>query len=220
MRVPKQPPADAAQQRRPAPARRRGAALEQAILRAAADELTESGYAGMTMDRVAHRAGTNKNTIYRRWPNRAALGIAAHRQLAVATMQLPDTGELRGDVLELLRSSNRTWSSPIGGILRALLAGARDDPQLLAQIQENSADAGSAAWLTILARAVTRGEALPEALHPRVATVAIVLLRNEYVTRGYPTVPDNVIVEIVDRVYLPLVRGSGRNESITGPERR
>src|SRR5258708_32203282 len=105
--------------------RRRGAVLEQAILGAAIDELTTSGYAGMTMDRVARRAGTNKNTIYRRWPNRAALGIAAYRQLAVATMQLPDTGELRGDVLEMMRSANRRWSSPIGGTLRALPAGAR-----------------------------------------------------------------------------------------------
>jgi AcrR family transcriptional regulator len=207
------PPAAVPPARRPVPARRRGAELERAILRAAAEELTESGYAGLTMDRVARRAGTNKNTICRRWPNRAALGIAAYRHMAVATMRLPDTGELRGDVLELLRSANRTWSSPIGGILRALLAGARDDPPLLAQIRENSADAGSAAWLTILARAVARGEAVPEALHPRVATVAVALLRNEFVTRGYPTVPDSVIVEIVDQVYLPLVRGRGGSAS-------
>lgn len=190
-------------------ARRRGAELEQAILRAAAEELTESGYAGLTMERVAERAGANKNTLYRRWPNRAALGVAAYHTLAVAAMRVPDTGELRGDVLELLRGANRTWSSPIGGILRALLAGARDDPQLLAQIQERSAVAGSAPWLTILARAVARGEARPEALHPRVATVAIALLRNEYITRGHPTAPDDVVVEIVDRVYLPLVTGRG-----------
>ncbi|MFD0662107.1 TetR/AcrR family transcriptional regulator [Thermocatellispora tengchongensis] len=91
--------------------RRRGAALEEAILRAAADELTESGYAGLTMDRVAQRAGTNKNTIYRRWPNRLALGIAAYRQLTT-TIQPPDTGTLRGDALELLRRANRHWSSP------------------------------------------------------------------------------------------------------------
>lgn len=199
--------AERADAERTAPARRRGAALEEAILHAAAEELAESGYAGLTMDRVARRAGTNKNTIYRRWPNRAALGIAAYRQMSVATMHVPDTGELRADVLELLRSANRTWSSPIGGILRALLAGARDDPQLLERIHEQSGDAGSAVWLTILARAVARGEAAPAALHPRVATVAIALLRNEYVTRGYPSVPDSVIVEIVDEVYLPLVRG-------------
>jgi AcrR family transcriptional regulator len=161
------------------------------------------------MERVARRAGTNKNAIYRRWPNRAALGIAAYSQFAITNTQIPDTGELRGDALELLRRANRTWSSPAGAILRALLAGARDDPQLLAQLQERSADAGSAAWLTILARAVSRGEARPEALHPRVATVAVVLLRNEFITRGYPTVPDNVLTEILDEVYLPLVRRRG-----------
>ncbi|GAA0361708.1 TetR/AcrR family transcriptional regulator [Microbispora corallina] len=199
--------ADAA---RPGPARRRGAALEQAILRAAADELAESGYAGLTMDRVARRAGTNKNAIYRRWPNRAALGVAAYRQLVEAESEPPDTGDLRGDVLELLRRANRTWSSPYGEILRALLAGAADDPELLAQVQESSRDGGSGMWLKLLGRAVARGEASPDALHPRVATAAIALLRNEYLTRGVPTAPDGVIVEIVDEVYLPLIRGRAR----------
>jgi hypothetical protein len=37
----------------------------------------------------------------------------------------------------------------------------------------------------------------------------VVLLRTEYITRGIPTVPDGVLVEIVDEVYLPLVRGRG-----------
>ena len=189
-----------------ASARRRGAALEDAILRAAIDELMESGYAGLSMDRVARRAVTNKNAIYRRWPNRAALGLAAYRRLAADAPALPDTGSLRGDALELLRRANSTWSSPLGGILRALLAGARDDPQLLARIQESAADGGSAAWLVILERAVPRGEVSPEALNPRVATVPIALLRNEFLISGYPNVPDSTLVEIIDDVYLPLVR--------------
>lgn len=188
------------------PGRRRGAALEQAILRAAIDELTESGYPGLTMDRVATRAGTNKNAIYRRWPNRAALGIAAYRQMVDAELRPPDTGELRGDVLGLLRRINRDLSSPKAGILRGLLSGAGDDPELLAQLHEQFADGGAGIWLTILGRAVARGEAAPEVLHPRVATVAIVLLRNEYVTRGIAAVPDTVLTEIVDEVYLPLIR--------------
>jgi AcrR family transcriptional regulator len=188
--------------------RRRGAALEEAILRAAVDELAESGYAGLTMERVAKRAGTNKNAIYRRWPNRLALGIAAYRQIATA-IQPPDTGSLRGDVLELLRRANRHWSSPLGTILRELLSAAGGVAELLAQLPEQSTDAVAATWLTILGRAVARGEASPEALHPRVATVAIVLLRNEFVTRGVPTAPDDVLVEIVDEVYLPLVRQRG-----------
>jgi AcrR family transcriptional regulator len=187
--------------------RRRGPELEQAILRAALDELAETGYSGLTMDRVAKRAGTNKNAIYRRWPNRAALGLAAYRQLVVADQQLPDTGELRGDVLELLRRANCQWSSPAGDILRSLLGSAGDDPQLLEQLRAQTTDAGSGTWLMVLGRAVARGEVPPEALHPRVATVAVVLLRNEYITRGSPTVPDSVLLEIVDEVYLPLIRG-------------
>ena len=190
------------------PSRRRGAELDRVILQAALDELAEAGYAGLTMDRVARRAGTNKNAIYRRWPNRTALGLAAYRQLVV-DQELPDTGALRDDVLELLRGANRHWSSPAGDILRSLLASAGDDPQLLGQLRAQTADAGSGIWLTVLGRAVARGEAPPEALHPRVATVAVVLLRNEYITRGIPTVPDGVLVEILDEVYLPLVRGRG-----------
>ncbi|MFI9627422.1 TetR/AcrR family transcriptional regulator [Streptomyces sp. NPDC052042] len=188
--------------------RRRGAVLEEAILAAAVDELTESGYAGLTMDKVAARSGTNKNAIYRRWPNRLALGIAAYRQLAT-TVQPPDTGSLRGDALDFLRRANRHWSSPLGAILRELLAAAGGTSELQAQLQEQSSDAVAAPWLTILGRAVARGEASPEALHPRVATVAIVLLRNEFVVRGVPTAPDDVLVEIVDEVYLPLVRRRG-----------
>jgi AcrR family transcriptional regulator len=188
--------------------RRRGAALEGAILNAAAAELSDSGYAGLTMDKVAARAGTNKNAIYRRWPNRLALGIAAYRRLSRA-VQPPDTGSLRGDVLEMLRRANSHWSSPLGAILRDLMSAAGGASELLAQLPEQSADALAAPWLIILGRAVARGEATPEALHPRVATVAMVLLRNEFVTRGVPSAPDDVLVEIADEVYLPLVRQRG-----------
>ncbi|GIF09016.1 TetR/AcrR family transcriptional regulator [Actinoplanes siamensis] len=185
--------------------RRRGAALEEAILRAAADQLTETGFAGLTMDAVARRAGTNKNAIYRRWPDRLALGIAAYRQIA-RTVQPPDTGSLRADALEMLRRANQHWSSPLGAILRELLAAAGGTQELLTQLADQSAESVAAPWLIIIGRAVARGEAPPEALHPRVATVAMVLLRNEFVTRGTPTAPDETLVEIVDEVYLPLIR--------------
>ncbi len=188
--------------------RRRGEELERAILQAAAEELRESGYAGMTMDRVAARAGTNKNTIYRRWPQRTALGIAAYRHLSDAAMPNPDTGTLRGVALELLRRANETWSSPHGAVLRGLLAAAADDPTLLDLMREQSgADTMDRAWLAMLERAVARGEAPPTAAHPRVATMPIMLLRAEYAMRGIPSVPDEVLIEIVDEVFLPLVRG-------------
>ncbi|QLQ40142.1 TetR/AcrR family transcriptional regulator [Micromonospora robiginosa] len=190
--------------------RRRGEELERAILHAAAAELRESGYAGMTMDRVAARAGTNKNAIYRRWPHRAALGIAAYRHLSDAAMPDPDTGTLRGDALEMLRQANETWSSPHGAILRGLLAAAADDPDLLTLMRERSgADTMDRAWITMLERAATRGEAPGAAVHHRVATTPMMLLRAEYAMRGIPSVPDEVLVDIVDEVFLPLVRGRG-----------
>ena len=190
--------------------RRRGEQLEQAILRAAAEELRESGYAGLTMDRVAVRAGTNKNAIYRRWPHRAALGIAAYRYLTDAAMPDPDTGTLRGDALEMLRAANETWSSPYGAVLRSLLAAAADEPELLDLMRERSgADTMDRAWLTMLERAAARGEAPSAAVHPLVAAMPMMLLRAEYATRGIPTVPDRTLVDIVDELFLPLVRGRG-----------
>jgi AcrR family transcriptional regulator len=190
--------------------RRRGAALEAAILRAAADELTESGYAGMTMDKVARRAGTNKNAIYRRWPHRAALGVAAYRQLAAERMPEPDTGTLRNDALKMLRQANTTWSSPHGAILRDLLSAAGDDPDIIGLLHEAAGTSTiDSAWLTILSRAVARGEAPPEAVHPRVAALPMTILRGEYARSGTPTVPDSTLTEIVDEVLLPLVRGRG-----------
>jgi hypothetical protein len=65
------------------------------------------------------------------------------------------------------------------------------------------------AWLGMLERAAARGEAPAAATHPRVATTPMMLLRAEYATRGIPSVPDEVLVEIVDEVFLPLVHGRG-----------
>jgi AcrR family transcriptional regulator len=198
----------AGDERQAAGSRRRGAALEEAILQAAAEVLRESGVAGLTMDQVARRAGTNKNAIYRRWPNRVALGVAAYRRLADAETTVPDTGSLRDDALELLRRANSTWSSPHGEILRGLIAAAGSAPELLAELRDPAnGGAYEAAWLAVLGRAVARGEAAPEALHPRVVAAPAALLRHEYMMRGVPAVPDAVLAEIIDEVFLPLVRG-------------
>src|SRR5580704_17603611 len=59
--------------------RRRGEALETALLDAAWEELQAVGYAGLTTEAVADRAGTSRAVIYRRWPKRAELVIAALR---------------------------------------------------------------------------------------------------------------------------------------------
>jgi AcrR family transcriptional regulator len=184
--------------------RRRGVALEHAILDAALRELVQSGYVGLTMERVARAAGTNKNAVYRRWSSRAALAVAAYRRLAVAELEPPETGDLREDALALLRHINGDLASPRTEILRSLLARATQDAELLVAIRSAGADADVGVWRRIVERAVARGEATSAALHPRVATLPLVLLRNEYVTHGLHPVADSVLVEIVDAVYLPL----------------
>jgi hypothetical protein len=65
------------------------------------------------------------------------------------------------------------------------------------------------AWLVMLERAAARGEAPAAAVHPRVAATPMMLLRAEYAMRGVPAVPGEVLTEIVDEVFLPLVRGRG-----------
>jgi AcrR family transcriptional regulator len=180
--------------------------LEQAILSAAVEELTENGYARLTMDRVAQRAGTNKTTIYRRWPSRAALALAAHRRYVAQPKTLPDTRDLRSDVLALLRGVVARMGSPLGReILHGAMAEMHSQPELLRVLREEFGQ-GPGMMLTIVARAVARGEARPEALTPRIATLPIALLRDEYLTHGLTEIPDDTIIEIVDQVYLPLVR--------------
>ena len=73
--------------------------------------------------------------------------------------------------------------------------------------EQTGAETMNRVWLTMLERAVARGEAPRTAAHPRVATVPVMLLRAEYAMRGIPSVPDEVLIEIVDEVFLPLVRG-------------
>ncbi|MFD0055906.1 TetR-like C-terminal domain-containing protein [Streptomyces sp. NPDC127168] len=101
-------------------------------------------------------------------------------------------------------------AAPHGEILRGLIAAAGSAPEPLSELRNSAVvSAHEAAWLTMLNRTVARGDAPPGALLPRVADTPMALLRNEYVMLGVPTVPDAVLVEIVDEIFLPLVHGYG-----------
>ena len=89
-----------------------------------------------------------------------------------------------------------------------LRVGMQDDPERVWELREQVARAGVAPWLTIVGRAVARGELDAAALTPRVATVALNLLRSEYGLNGATAVPRGVLVEIVDQVFLPLARAT------------
>ncbi len=185
--------------------RRRGAALEEALLDAAWDELQEAGYAGLTMEAVADRAGTSRAVLYRRWRSRAELVIVAmRRHRPMLSGEVPDTGSLRGDVLALLtRVSDRlTELGPetVYGILGDYFA----DTELFSAFQEQVLHIGAGVMATILKHAEERGEVRP-GISPRVASVPTDLFRHELLIRRTPPT-SRVIAEIIDDVFLPLVR--------------
>lgn len=87
--------------------RRRGVTLENAILDQAWLLLQQKGYDKLTMDDVAHGAKTNKNAIYRRWPQKCHLVFAAiSRQAPSINLEIGDHGSLKEDLTALFESLN------------------------------------------------------------------------------------------------------------------
>jgi AcrR family transcriptional regulator len=194
------------QQKRPASGtRRRGATLENALLDAAWEELHSVGYTRLTMERVAERAGTSRAVIYRRWGNRAELVIAAQRHhQPVLSGRIPDTGTLRGDVLAVLRRASRRISTPGPDILVGLLADLLADDEAYGYLQDQLLSSGTELMMTIVGRAATRGQARSD-VTPRIARLPLDLLRHELILTRHPP-SRSAIYEIVDDIFLPLVR--------------
>jgi AcrR family transcriptional regulator len=185
--------------------RRRGEALESALLDAAWAELQAAGYQSMTMEAVADRAGTSRAVLYRRWPKKAELVVAAlRRHRPMLSGEVPDTGNLRGDVLALLtRMSNRLAKAGPETVY-GLLGDYVGDAELFDRLRGDVLQIGAEAMTTILKRGADRGEARSD-ISSRIATLPTDLYRNELFMRRTP--PDKgVISEIVDDVFIPLVR--------------
>ncbi|HEX7658692.1 MAG TPA: TetR/AcrR family transcriptional regulator [Pseudonocardiaceae bacterium] len=191
------------------PQRRRGAALVNALLDAAWDELAEKGYDGFTIESVAERAQTARAVIYRRWATkpelvRAAIAHRGQREKVI----VPDTGSLRGDLIELLRGTNRRRAPLIGIFMSARLASFYTETGASFADLRDEFLAGRASLMDqIFDRAVERGEIDPARLTPRVRSVAYDLFRLEVLMTGRP-VPDDVMESIIDEIVLPLVRPS------------
>ena len=97
----------------------RGPKVRAAVLAATLTELTENGYAALTVDNVARRSGVHKTTIYRRWKDREGLVADAVGDLATARMPFPDTGDIGTDLLRLARMTVAFLTSPAGGTVAA-----------------------------------------------------------------------------------------------------
>jgi len=190
------------------PTRRRGSTLEAALLQAAWDELTEAGYAAFTMEGVAARAKTSRAVLYRRWPNRPQLVVAAlAARMRSTPFEPPDTGSLREDLLALLRHMS-AGVGEVTGILSFLIANSFTEAGVSpAVLRERAlAEISISGTAQVIDRAIARGEIDPARLSPRIRSLPVDLVRHDVIMTQQP-VPDATLVEIVDRIFLPLVRG-------------
>ena len=203
---PKQGPTErpAAVSKRRVATRRRGATLEHALLDATWRELQESGYAKLTMERVADRAGTSRAVIYRRWRSRAELVIAAlrHRQPVLAG-QVPDTGTLRGDTLVVLRRASARITEIGPDTVIGMLSDLLSDEQTFGQIIDQLLRGGGDVMSSVIDRAAARGESRDD-ISTRVSRLPLDLLRHELILTHRPPSQD-ALEEILDEIFLPLV---------------
>lgn len=185
--------------------RRRGAELEAALLDAAWEELRESGYAALTIDAVAQRAGTSRPVLYRRWATKTELVRAAvEHALRREPRTAPDTGTLRGDLLALMRFAN-VGRVPSAAALVYHLGSYFQETGTSPAVLRGAVLGGEPSELDVIVdRAIERGEVDGSRITPRLRTLAFDLFRHEALMTLAP-VPDEVIVEIVDEVFLPLV---------------
>lgn len=93
------------------------------IYAATIEHLAQVGYADLTVEAVADRAGVNKTTIYRSWPSKDELVAAAVTGAAALEFPIPDTGTLRGDLVEVVAAAARLLAGEPGrGVALAMLA--------------------------------------------------------------------------------------------------
>lgn len=177
------------------------AAITEAVLA----ELAAHGYARLSMEAVARRAGVGKSALYRRWRSKQDMVSAALSEVSVPLAEVPDTGSLREDLCATLRAVH-DWLGrpPFGAILPDLTAEAGRNPALADALTASVGQPRRALGAVTLQRAVARGE-LPADLDTELALDLIAApLYWRLAVRHAPLEPD-----YVDRLTDHLLRALG-----------
>ena len=157
-----------------APGRPVDAALGPAIMLAVRDLLAESGYAALTTAAVARRAGVSTATLYRRWPTKRELVLAATRRMietgvtdealesGASSAETFDTGSLRGDLQAFIAHKNRLLSGATGQAVLSLLGELPQDQELRELFLGQLLAATRSHLEQIRDRARARGEGAPD----------------------------------------------------------
>tara|TARA_Y100000588_G_C14124542_1_gene868756 strand:+ start:138 stop:737 length:600 start_codon:yes stop_codon:yes gene_type:complete len=186
--------------------RRRGAELEEALLEAAWQELEERGYAGLTMENIATRAGTSRPVIARRWSGKAELTIATlSHQLQKRRTVIADQGDLRAELLNHLEQASKriTEITALFSLFSSeFFKETSTTPQDLLNVMVGNRPTLVTA---ILERAVTRGEVDADKLKPPFIDLLANLFRG-YAVMNFAAPPPDLRESWVDDIFLPLVR--------------
>jgi AcrR family transcriptional regulator len=133
--------------------------VTDAIQAAFFEELAEVGYGRLSIDAVAKRAGVGKAAIYRRWRSKLDITVALTSAVAVAAIDVPDTGNLRGDIRQYLENACEALAHPLARhIVPDLLAEATRNPALADALLHAVRTPRRAKAATLFRRATERGE--------------------------------------------------------------
>ncbi|MER5738495.1 MULTISPECIES: TetR/AcrR family transcriptional regulator [unclassified Streptomyces] len=119
------------------PARRRGPDLTEAIMRTTLELGQELGYAKLSIEAIAARAGVGKHTVYRRWPSKGALLLDSLLSRSESALDYPDTGDLRADLRRQVHEAVALLGDgPLSPLFRALVGEAQHDAGVAAALNE------------------------------------------------------------------------------------
>jgi AcrR family transcriptional regulator len=141
------------------PGRPRSEISRQAILTAALELVGETGYASLTIERIAARAGVGKQTIYRWWRSKADVLLEAGATKADLHVPLTDHGSYTADLRAFLQASYRIANHPrMADLLRALMAEAQIDRDFGERFRSTFLERRRQALAVVTDRARVRGD--------------------------------------------------------------
>lgn len=187
----------------------RGERLVEKVLEATVEELAAKGYGATSIEDIAERAGVAKTTIYRRWPTKPGLVLAALDRVAADVTGPHDTGSVRGDLITMLKAFRDFASSPRGSSLMRMMLSEGADGEI-SQVARSIRKSKEAAPRSLIARAVKRGE-LPRGSEPQLIFDALFGAIQHHVLFRGELCADRMIERLVDLVLLGAQNGGARS---------
>jgi AcrR family transcriptional regulator len=188
----------------PVRGRPRDAGRDTAIIDATMDVLTELGYEQMSVEAIAARAEVAKTTIYRRYPNKAALVMAAVESRAAAIPPTVKSDDLRERLLEVVTWLAGEISKQQAGLLGALFLAMRTDPDLAAEMRLILRRDEDAMAKALFGRPTERSEQLEPNASELFTEVAPAVILHRLLL-GRPC-GNRFLEHLVDDILLPLVQ--------------